>query len=296
MIKILLLLFLCLVAGIIKLSAQVAINADGSPPDPSAMLDVQSSNKGFLLPRIALVSLTSPDPIINPSPGIIVYNTAYSGTGINSVYPGLHYWNGGRWVRTEKETHYMQPLPDNCIPYGTVTDYEGNVYPTILINGLEWMARSLRSTRVNDGGAMDTCNANPDYIFPDNNPAYADSLGILYYKYMDYSKILQICPEGWRLPYESEWASLANFLGGYQIAGGKLKRTTWWGTNDVCFCAEKSGSEGSFYWWEWSETYYWYQLYPWLPSFRDVKLSVISDELFFSVLEEYSFIRCVKSN
>lgn len=32
--------------------AQVGINADGSPPDSSAMLDVQSTGMGLLIPRM----------------------------------------------------------------------------------------------------------------------------------------------------------------------------------------------------------------------------------------------------
>ncbi len=45
-------LFLLLVAGSITISAQVAINTDGSLPDGSAILDLKSTNRGLLLPRM----------------------------------------------------------------------------------------------------------------------------------------------------------------------------------------------------------------------------------------------------
>ncbi|MEM9888028.1 MAG: hypothetical protein AAF849_19185 [Bacteroidota bacterium] len=40
----------------LSLHAQVGINSDGSAPDPSAMLDVQSTSKGFLTSNIQLAN------------------------------------------------------------------------------------------------------------------------------------------------------------------------------------------------------------------------------------------------
>ena len=41
------------------LSAQVGINTDGSDPDGSAMLDVQSTDKGMLIPRMTTIQRTA---------------------------------------------------------------------------------------------------------------------------------------------------------------------------------------------------------------------------------------------
>jgi hypothetical protein len=49
---------------------QVAISANGSSPDNSAMLDVQSTNRGILLPRMTKEQIES---IQNPANGLIVY-------------------------------------------------------------------------------------------------------------------------------------------------------------------------------------------------------------------------------
>jgi hypothetical protein len=51
-------------------AAQVSINDDNNPPDPSAMLDVRSSDKGFLPPRMTMAQR---DTISNPAIGLMIY-------------------------------------------------------------------------------------------------------------------------------------------------------------------------------------------------------------------------------
>jgi hypothetical protein len=80
------------------LYSQIAITTDGSTPDNSAMLDVRSSNKGLLLPRVALKAINVDTPLVSPAIGLRVYNTATAGTIPNNVVPGNYYWNGTRWV------------------------------------------------------------------------------------------------------------------------------------------------------------------------------------------------------
>ncbi|MEZ4966531.1 MAG: tail fiber domain-containing protein [Saprospiraceae bacterium] len=54
------------------LAAQVAINQDNSTPDPSAMLDVKSSDKGLLIPRMTTAQR---DAIVSPATGLLVFDT-----------------------------------------------------------------------------------------------------------------------------------------------------------------------------------------------------------------------------
>ena len=67
----LLLLSVVMITGL-SLPAQVAVNTDGSNPDASAMLDVNSSNKGILIPRVTQADIES---IANPANGLMVFNT-----------------------------------------------------------------------------------------------------------------------------------------------------------------------------------------------------------------------------
>ncbi|RLD87319.1 MAG: hypothetical protein DRJ09_10510 [Bacteroidetes bacterium] len=52
--------------------SQVAVNTDGSQPDGSAMLDIKSSTKGLLIPRM---TTTQRNAITSPAQGLMVYDT-----------------------------------------------------------------------------------------------------------------------------------------------------------------------------------------------------------------------------
>jgi hypothetical protein len=79
----------------VVLSAQnIGINATGVSPNTTAMLDVDATNKGLLVPRVALTAINS--PINAPATSLLVYNTSTSGT---YALPGYYYFNGTDWVR-----------------------------------------------------------------------------------------------------------------------------------------------------------------------------------------------------
>ena len=63
--------------------SQVSINDDGSAPSSSAILDVQSTNKGFLMPRMTSAQMnTIPEPV----PGMMVYCTDCNEDGCSGTY------------------------------------------------------------------------------------------------------------------------------------------------------------------------------------------------------------------
>ncbi len=69
------------------MAQNVGINADGSTPNASAMLDVKSTNSGILIPRM---TETEKGDINSPATGLLVYQT--DGT------PGFYYYNGSAWT------------------------------------------------------------------------------------------------------------------------------------------------------------------------------------------------------
>ena len=71
-------------------------------PNASAKLDVNSTDKGFLPPRVALTANNVFSPIVGTSSqatGLLIYNTATAGTAPNNVVPGYYYWNGTIWIQ-----------------------------------------------------------------------------------------------------------------------------------------------------------------------------------------------------
>lgn len=66
-------------------------------PHASAKLDVTATNKGFLPPRVALLSTTDVATITSPATGLVVYNTNTAGSTPNNVIPGYYYWDGAKW-------------------------------------------------------------------------------------------------------------------------------------------------------------------------------------------------------
>jgi uncharacterized protein (TIGR02145 family) len=79
-----LLLTLCLIflCHAIPVTAQVSISNDNSVPDPAAMLDVKSTQKGFLPPRMNHTELNA---IVDPPDGLIVYCTDCGLNGFGSL-------------------------------------------------------------------------------------------------------------------------------------------------------------------------------------------------------------------
>ncbi len=85
---------LCLVVVIILtgfittgLAAQnVAINTDGSDPDPSAMLDIKAENMGLLIPRVTEVNRP-----VTPATGLLIYQS----DGV----AGFYYYDDTGWIK-----------------------------------------------------------------------------------------------------------------------------------------------------------------------------------------------------
>lgn len=98
-IKHLIVLFV-LLFSVRSMGQNVCISATGVAPEASAMLEVLSTTKGLLIPRVALTSTTLSAPIAtHPKDWLIVFNTNTAG----DVTPGVYYWDiTDKWVRMGK--------------------------------------------------------------------------------------------------------------------------------------------------------------------------------------------------
>lgn len=117
----------------------VSIKSTLGPPNPNAMLDVESTNKGVLIPRVALVSLNSTQPIANSGPlekGLMVYNTNESYTTPTNQSNGLqgkgfYYWNTAKWVKIGQGSDVPKMTYDQMramLPYLSLDDRGMFVY------------------------------------------------------------------------------------------------------------------------------------------------------------------------
>jgi hypothetical protein len=124
-----------------KDNGQIGIGT--SSPDASAALDITATNKGLLIPRIALNSTTDASTITSPAAGLLIYNTNTSlsdGSGI--------YYNSGTsaspsWVKlaSNSSSAFIPSLKLATKGNSTTVTTAGGVYSTL----------SLSSVSFNDG-------------------------------------------------------------------------------------------------------------------------------------------------
>jgi uncharacterized protein (TIGR02145 family) len=160
----------------------------------------------------------------------------------------------------------------------TITDIDGNVYNTVLIGSQCWTKENLRVRRYNNGTAIQfnatggsggssstwqnltigahTIYANDSTATPSNLTKY----GYLYNWYaakgisttgtIASTDTLNICPTGWHVPTDAEWATLTTELGGESVAGGKMRSTgyAYWNfpNSDATNVSGFSALPGSF--------------------------------------------------
>ena len=172
---------------------------------------------------------------------------------------------------------------------GTFHDTEdGKIYKTVKIGNQIWMAENL---------AYKPSSGN--YWAYDNDEKNVAKYGYLY----DWETAIDVCPVGWHLPSEDEWAELLNFVGNHP--GTKLKATYSWvengnGTDDYGFSALASGyrNQRGFYlgmgklayWWTSSDV----KTYPKYASYRFMSFN-------FDVVHKNEndkvggkYVRCIK--
>ena len=121
----------------------------------------------------------------------------------------------------------------------TVTDYDGNIYNTVIIGAQWWMAENLKVTHYPDGTPIldiypvfsfaggyrwyeidfdaDTDIDSQDSLYYVNNYGFLYSWQAIMYGYSSSnsnpSSVQGVCPDGWHLPSHDEWIELELYLG-----------------------------------------------------------------------------------
>ncbi len=190
-----LILVTILLFGSLILYPQVAINTDGSPPASSAILDVQSTTKGVLLPRLTNAQRNA---ISSPAAGLIVYNTS---TNRPNIY------NDSIW----------RNFDGTFANSGDPIIYNGQSYNTVLIGNQLWMAENLNIGTMISSGTGQYPNGIIDKWCYNDDEFYCNIYGGLY----SWSETMQhvitegtqgICPPGWHVPTDAEWKYLEGIV------------------------------------------------------------------------------------
>ena len=148
----------------------------------------------------------------------------------------------------------------------TSTENEA-IVNSVTIGSQEWQAENLNVDRFRNGDPIPEVRTKEEWVaagkrgepawcYYDNDPENGKLYGKLYNWYaVNDSRGLE--PEGWHIPTDDEWTTLTDYLGGEEVAGGKMKTTgtTYWespneaATNESGFSALPGGyriNNGSF--------------------------------------------------
>jgi len=254
--------------SILSANAQgVGINETGAAPDNSALLDLNSSDKGFLMTRADTAN------IIAPAFGLMT---------LAPLDSCLYLFNGNAWMGmggggSDCNCNCASTTPSAFICGSSFTDArDGTAYNTVEIGNQCWMSENLNYTpSTGNSWCYDDISSNCDSYgrLYDWNAAMDNTAS----SSANPSGVAGICPIGWHLPSDDEWKELEMFLGMTQIEadntgyrgtdeGDKMKSIapTWNGTNSSGFSGLSGGlknSSGSFLfmgtnslWWSTTET------------------------------------------
>jgi uncharacterized protein (TIGR02145 family) len=173
----------------------VSLNTSGQAADVSAILDVSSTSKGLLIPRMTTFQRNNID---SPAISLLIFNST---TNCFEAYVN------GQW--------YSLSCSNGCGSSATLTDIERNVYNIITIGTQCWMKENLNATNYSNGDLIPnvtdntawnalTTGAYSDYA---NMPANSITYGRLYNWYA-VNDSRGLCPTGWHIPSHDDWTTL----------------------------------------------------------------------------------------
>ncbi len=172
-------------------------------PDSTAVLDVKSSSKGFLLPRMTFVQRNA---IANPAAGLIIWCIDCD---------EMQVYEGTKWKN-------MSGTPAS-----------GITFPNVKICYDTWMIKNLNVRKYRNGDTIPIVtdptvwkNLTTGAMCWYNNDISTDSTYGLFYNWYAVNDPRGLAPEGWHVPTLLEWVTMENCLGKEEIAGGKLKSTS----------------------------------------------------------------------
>ncbi len=183
---------------VINMHGQVGIGT--TTPAASAQLDVSSTSKGFLPPRMDTAQRNA---IASPANGLIIFNTTTN---------SLQLKTSSGWV--------------SLITPATTAVF----LPTIVIGTQQWMSKNLDVAFYRNGDPIPQVTDGVEWAglttgawcFYNNDSTEGTRYGKLYNWYA-VNDPRGLAPAGWHIASDAEWTTLETSLGGGSVAGGKMK-------------------------------------------------------------------------
>jgi uncharacterized protein (TIGR02145 family) len=203
---------------------------------------------------------TISDNITTDGTGVGSFVSNVSGLSVNTVYYVRAY------ATNSTGTGYGNTI--SFTSANTFTDpRDGNLYKAVTIGTQTWMGENLKYLPNVVGPSTGSKTTPYYYVYGYNGTSVIDAkltdnyitYGVLYNwpavmngassSITNPSGVKGACPDGWHLPSDAEWTALIDYLGGKNVAGGKLKETgtTHWSrtnglvTNETGFTALPGG-------------------------------------------------------
>ena len=189
-------LFLLIISTVNNLLSQ-NIGIGTVAPNSSALLDVSSTTKGFLPPRM---TTNQRDLIASPTAGLIIFNTTTNGIEIKT---------SSGWI--------------------SLSASSADALPTIQIGIQKWMSKNLDVAFYRNGDPIPQVTdiaawsglTTGAWCYYNNDSTLGTTYGKLYNWYA-VNDPRGLSPSGWHIPSDAEWTTLSIALGG-TLSGGKLK-------------------------------------------------------------------------
>jgi uncharacterized protein (TIGR02145 family) len=243
-------------------------------------------------------------------------STSFSQTGLicNTGYT-LYVWayNACEYSSYSLLTQIIPVCEYICGQDGTFIDSrDGKTYGYVDIGTQRWMCQNLNIGNFINGSINQSNNSTIEkYCFNDNENNCSVYGGLYQWdemmQYVKTESTKGICTTGWHVPANGEWTTLTNYLGGNNIAAGKMKEAEYlhWNSpntgadNSSRFTALPGGrrlSVGDWFEYLNGSAYFWSSteddtIYAWYRSlnYNNVIVSGYSD------FKSYGFsVRCVK--
>lgn len=180
------------------LCTQAQVGIGTATPAATAQLDVSSTTKGLLPPRMTTAQRNA---IASPAAGLMVFNSSSN---------ALEMYTGSKWISMASSS--ADPLP------------------SIRIGIQVWQAKNLDVAfyrngdpipQVKDAAAWSALTTGA-WCWYNNDSTNGTKYGKLYNWYA-VNDARGLAPQGWHIPSNAEWAALSTTLGGDPVAGGPMK-------------------------------------------------------------------------